>query len=64
MRIYCIKTTARVVKRNNVKKNHRDVYCLKCPHCFRTEKKVKSHKTVCENKDVCNIVMPFEDTKI
>ena len=26
--------------------------------------KLESQKKVCENKDFCNIVMPFEDTKI
>ena len=31
---------------------------------FRTEKKLKSHKKVCENKIFCNIGMPSEDTKV
>ena len=27
-------------------------------------KKLESHKKVCENKDFCNVVIPSEDTKI
>ena len=30
---------------------HNDDFCLKCPHSFRTENKLKSHKILCENKD-------------
>ena len=41
-----------------------DFYCLNCLHCFATEKKIESHKKVCENKGFCNAVMPSEDTKI
>ena len=26
--------------------------------------KLETQKKVCENKDFCNVVMPFEDTKI
>ena len=36
-------------------------YCL---HSFATKKKRECHKKVCENKDFCNIFMPFKDTKI
>ena len=25
---------------------------------FRTKKKFESHKKVCENKDICNVIMP------
>ena len=28
------------------------------------QKKLESHKKVCENKDFYNVIMPFEDTKI
>ena len=28
------------------------------------QKKIESHKNVCENKDFPNVVMPSEDTKI
>ena len=29
---------------------------------FHNRKKLESPKTVCENKDFCNVIMPFEDT--
>ena len=31
---------------------------------MQNKKKLKSHKEIRENKDFCNIVMLFEDTKI
>ena len=27
------------------------------------KQKLESHKKVCENKDVCNVIMPSQDTK-
>ena len=45
-------------------KHHSDFYCLNCLHSFATEKKIESHKKVCENKDFCNVIKPSEDTKI
>ena len=33
-------------------------------HSFRRKIKIESHKTVCENKDFCNVVIPSEDTKV
>ena len=33
-------------------------------HSFRRKIKIESHKTVCENKDLCNVVFPSEDTKV
>ena len=27
-------------------------------------RKLESHRKVCENKDFCNVIMPSEDTKI
>ena len=33
-------------------------------HSFATENKLQLHKSVCENKDFCNIIMPSEDTEI
>ena len=41
-----------------------DFYCLNCLHSIRTKSKLKSHKKVCENKDIRNIAMPSEDNKI
>ena len=45
-------------------KHYVDFYCLNCLHSFRTKNKFDSHKKVCENKDFCNVIIPFEDTKI
>ena len=45
-------------------KHHGDFYCLNCFHSFSTKNKLQSQKIVCENKDFCNIIMPFEKTKI
>ena len=39
-------------------------YCLDFLHSVRTKSKLESHKKVYENKDLFNIVMPSEDTKI
>ena len=39
-------------------------YILNCFHSFSTKNKLQSHKSVCKNKDFCNIIMPSEDTKI
>ena len=34
-------------------------------HSLATKKtQLGSHKKVCENKDFCNVIIPFEDTKI
>ena len=45
-------------------KNNGDFYCLNCLHSSRTKSKLEFHKKVCENKDFCDVIMPFEDTKI
>ena len=34
------------------------------PSFFCSQKNVKSHEKVCENKDFCNVIIPSEDTKI
>ena len=44
--------------------NNGDFYCLNCFHPFRTENKLKRHKTVCENQDYCYEEMHEEDNKI
>ena len=41
-----------------------DFYCLNCHHTVRTKNKFESHEKVCENKDLCNIIMSFKDTKV
>ena len=45
-------------------KNKGDFYCMNYLHSFRRKIKIESHKTVCENKDFCYVVIPSEDTKI
>ena len=40
------------------------LWFLNCVHYFAAENKRESHKKVCKNKDFCNVVMPFEDTKM
>ena len=47
-------------------KHHGDFYCLNCLHTFAIENKLESQKNVRDNKDkdFCNVIMPFEDTKI
>ena len=45
-------------------KNNGEFYCLNYLHSFRTKNKPESHKNVCENKDLSNVIMPSEDTKI
>ena len=38
-------------------------FCLNC-HFFRTKNKSESHKKVCANKDLCDVIMHSENTKI
>ena len=45
-------------------KHYGDFYCLNCLHSFNTKNKFDSHKKVCKNKDFCNVIMLFQDTKI
>ena len=45
-------------------KYYDDFYCLKYLHSFTTKLKLDSQKKVCENKNFCNVIMSFEDTKI
>ena len=45
--------------------NHKgEFYCLNYLCSFETKNQILSHENVCQSKDVCNNVMPFEDTKI
>ena len=45
-------------------KPHGGFFWLNCPYSFETEDKLESRKNLLENKDLCNILMPSEDTKI
>ena len=53
-----------VLLRGITSKHHADFYCLDCLHSFATENKRESHEKLCGNKNFCNFVMPFQDTKI
>ena len=69
--IYCSKYIPALLK-GITSKHHGKFYCLYClylvillPSFFCNKKKKREcHKKVCENKDFCNIFMPFKDTKI
>ena len=37
---------------------------MNCLHSYGTENKLKSHRNVFENKDICNILISIEETKI
>ena len=47
-----------------ISKHHGDFYWLNYFHSFAAEKKLESHKKVCENKDFYNVIMPSKGTKI
>ena len=43
---------------------HSSDFCLNFLHSLAIENKCESHKRICETKNVNNILMPSEDTKI
>ena len=49
-------------------KHHSSFYCLNCLYSFATEKKRVPYKKVCEIfqrlTELCNVLMPSEETKI
>ena len=63
MALSCSKKLSALL-RGITSKHYRDFYCLNCLHSFSTKKKLESHKKVCENKEICNVIMPSEDNKI
>ena len=68
MALSCSKKTISIIDRNKFKNINGDFYCLSCLHSFRTRNlrtlELESYENVCENKDICNIVMPSKDSKI
>ena len=45
--------------------NHNgDFYCLNCFHPYTTEKKLRKHERICNDRDCCHLKMPDEDNKI
>ena len=57
-------STLSALLRGITSKHCSDFYCLNCLHSFRTKNKLELHKKVCENNDLCNVIMSSEDTKI
>ena len=44
-------------------KHHADFYCMNCLYSAAIENKREYQKKVCEKKDFCSVVMPFEDNE-
>ena len=45
--------------------NHNgDFYCLNCLHSYTTEKKLRKHGKICNNKEFCHPKIPDEDNEI
>ena len=63
MAISCSKKLSALL-REIMSKHHGDFCCSNCLHYFAIENKRESHKKVCENEDFCNIILPYEDTKL
>ena len=53
-----------VLYRGIASKYYGDFYSINCLHCYRTKRKINSHKKLCENKDFLNILMRSEGKKI
>ena len=49
---------------NWITSNKGDFYCLNCLYSVRNENKLRSHETLCKNKDFCGIVMLSENDKV
>ena len=62
MALPCSKNIICIIK-NNVKA-WQFFYCLNCLRSVRTKIKLESHEKVCENKDICGVLMPSEDTQV
>ena len=45
-------------------KHHSHFCCLNCLHSLATVNKRESHKKLCENKNFCDVLMPYEAIKI
>ena len=63
MILSCSKKKLSALLRGITSKPYGDFYCLNCLHSFGTKNKIELHKKLCENKDFCIIIMPFEETK-
>ena len=63
MALSCSKNRSALLGRITFKRPG-DLYFLNWLHSFATENKRKSHKTVCQNRDFFNVLMPSETIKI
>ena len=45
-------------------KTNGDFYCLNYLYSFKTKCNLELHRRTCENKNVCNVIMPSEGNKI
>ena len=52
------------VGREITTKHDADFYCLNCFRSFRTENKLKKHKSICQNHYYCYAEMLKKDNKI
>ena len=62
MELSCSKKSAALLRRIKTKNNN-DLYCLNCPHSFRTKKQTCIAYKVCQHKDFCSVAVPSEDTR-
>ena len=63
MALSCSKNPSALLGRITFKRPG-DLYFLNWLHSFATENNRKSHKTVCQNRDFLNVLMPSETIKI
>ena len=63
MSLSCIKKLSTLL-RETTSKNNGDFYCLNCLHPIEQKTNFNRIKKVCENKDLFNVIMPSEDSKI
>ena len=62
---YCLATRKlSALLRGKTSKHDGDFHYLNCFHSFRSENKLKKHKSVCKNHDYCYIEMPKGNNKI
>lgn len=63
MALYYSNKTIIIIKKGNIKHNGH-FCCLICFHLLRTEKRLKSHKKVCINKNICSGRVPSEENML
>ena len=63
MTLSCSRKIIVIIKRNNIKKIML-IFIVSTVFIPLEQKKLESYKKVCENKNLCNVIMPSEDTEI